>query len=442
MIGGLQGAAKPRTVWFETLVITVGTFTLAHWASPGNPLFIGGEFPWIWLAPVLIALRYGTAPGAASVALLLAGWLGFNQAHLLQNAEFPKLGFLGGFLITLLCAEFSGFWQNRLRYLEQMNAYGEERLKELTRKYFLLHLSHDRLYENLISKPATLSDSLLRLRRLMAEQSTADPPRGEAPAFPGLQAMLALLTQTCQLTSAAVYRVAEDRVLPEILATVGSMPDLQARDPLIEYAVEHDGAAHINIKDLEGASPSAYLIAVPIRNFHGEWVAMLLVARMPFMAFVQDNLQILLAMVSYYADGLIASRDLVAVQRAHPNCPMDFIDVLARLVRVRNAVGIESSLVLMSFPMTGQGRDVLAEIRRTQRTLDMEWCFERGDRLHRLVLMPITGSRAVGGYFKRIDAQLQPRFDRTLGEMGVTARQTSLVDDALRSIDLALAELP
>jgi hypothetical protein len=169
---------------------------------------------------------------------------------------------------------------------------------------------------------------------------------------------------------------------------------------------------------------------------------MLLVARMPFMAFVQDNLQILLAMVSYYADGLIASRDLVAVQRAHPNCPMDFIDVLARLVRVRNAVGIESSLVLMSFPMTGQGRDVLAEIRRTQRTLDMEWCFERGDRLHRLVLMPITGSRAVGGYFKRIDAQLQPRFDRTLGEMGVTARQTSLVDDALRSIDLALAELP
>ncbi len=235
MIGGLQGAAKPRTVWFETLVITVGTFTLAHWASPGNPLFIGGEFPWIWLAPVLIALRYGTAPGAASVALLLAGWLGFNQARLLQNPEFPKLGFLGGFLSTLLCAEFSGFWQNRLRYLEQMNAYGEERLKELTRKYFLLHLSHDRLYENLISKPATLSDSLLRLRRLMAEQSAADPPCEEAPAFPGLQAMLALLTQTCQLTSAAVYRVAEDRVLPEILATVGSMPDLQASDPLIEY---------------------------------------------------------------------------------------------------------------------------------------------------------------------------------------------------------------
>jgi hypothetical protein len=72
----------------------------------------------------------------------------------------------------------------------------------------------------------------------------------------------------------------------------------------------------------------------------------------------------------------------------------------------------------------------------------MEWCFERGGRVHRLVLMPITGSRAVGGYFKRIDAQLQPRFARTLREMGVTARQTSIVDDAQRSIDLALAELP
>jgi hypothetical protein len=431
-------AAKPATVWFETFVITGGAFALSMLIDPGNPLSLGGEFPWIWLAPVLVALRYGVAPGVASVAGLLLGWVLLRQFNLLQSHEFPKLGLLGGFLLTLLCAEFSSVWRNRLRYLEQINAYGEDRLKELTRKYFLLHLSHDRLYENLISKPATLSGSLLRLRRLMAEESA--PGRSTNADLPGLQAMLSLLTQTCQLTVAAIYRVEDERVLPTALAEVGNPSELKADDPLIRHAIENDTAAHINIKELEGANPSAYLMAVPLRRLNGDWVALLLVERMPFMAFVQENLQILLALVSYYADGLISSRDSLEVHGLYPQCPADFIDVLARLTRIRHIVSIDSALLLLRFPDSELGREVLAEIRRTQRTLDMEWCFERDAHLYRLVLMPLTGKAAVRGFFARIDSQLAARFAKTLDELGVVSKLSLVTTDTVESLQLALGE--
>jgi polysaccharide biosynthesis protein PelD len=194
------------------------------------------------------------------------------------------------------------------------------------------------------------------------------------------------------------------------------------------------------MKELEGVSPSSYLVAVPLRRLTGEWVAILLVERMPFMAFVQENLQILLALVSYYADGLIASRDSLEVHQHYPDCPLDFLDVLARLTRMRNIVTIDSALVLMRFPATDQGREVMAEIRRTQRTLDIEWCYERDAQLYRLVLMPLTGNGAVRGFFTRMESQLQGRLGKSLEEFGVHSKVTMVTNDTLGSLRSVLGE--
>jgi hypothetical protein len=432
MNAALAGAGNPSRVWFETLVITIGGFALAHWVNPGNPLHVGAQFPWIWLAPILIALRYGVAPGVASVVVLLLGWLLFRELNLLTLREFPKLAFLGAFLVTLLCAEFAGHWQNRLRHLESTNAYGEERLQELTRKYFLLHLSHDRLYQNLIAKPVTLQDSLLRLRRLMAEEATA--PERSAAKLPGLQPMLTLLTQICSLSRAAVYPIEGDTVLPQPLATVGNMTELDVADPLITYALEKRSAAHINMEGIERAAPGRYLIAVPLSDLSGEWLAMLAVERLPFFAYTQENLQILLAMVSYYADGLVAGRAIAEVQRDYPDCPMDFIDVLARVIHVRDHAGLHSSLVAMRFSATEIGRETLNAIRRTQRALDVEWYRERDGAIERILLMPMAEKSGVEGYVARTESLVQQKFNKPLSELNVTVTDTHVLGSACEAL--------
>ena len=53
-----------------TLVVLVGGLLV----SPQDPLFTHASVPWSWVAPVLLALRYGVLSGLASMALLLAAW--------------------------------------------------------------------------------------------------------------------------------------------------------------------------------------------------------------------------------------------------------------------------------------------------------------------------------------------------------------------------------
>lgn len=60
-----------RAQWLEVVFIPIAAIGIAWLASPQDPLLANLLFPWLWLAPVLIALRYGVLPGLlASVPLL------------------------------------------------------------------------------------------------------------------------------------------------------------------------------------------------------------------------------------------------------------------------------------------------------------------------------------------------------------------------------------
>lgn len=42
--------------------------------EPGNPLLLGHGFPWIWLVPLILALRYGTLLGAVAALVVVGAW--------------------------------------------------------------------------------------------------------------------------------------------------------------------------------------------------------------------------------------------------------------------------------------------------------------------------------------------------------------------------------
>ncbi|MFX5801297.1 hypothetical protein ABTE09_19490, partial [Acinetobacter baumannii] len=89
-------------------------------------------------------------------------------------------------------------WNARSRRLRGVNAYLEERLTMLTKNHFLLRLSHERLEQDLLSKPLTLRESLDRMRALTLTQYLLDPGRMPAP-----DAFLQILVQSCQVESAS-----------------------------------------------------------------------------------------------------------------------------------------------------------------------------------------------------------------------------------------------
>lgn len=155
----------------EMLLLSLIALALGFLWNPLDPLWTTAAFPWSWLAPVILALRYGPLAGLGGAGMLLAGWLGFNVG---QYHAFPKLFFLGGLILVMLVGEFSSLWQTRARRSETLQLYLDQRHEQLVRQYYLLSLSHGRLEQELIGRPVSMRDALSTLQQVGTDTDGPD----------------------------------------------------------------------------------------------------------------------------------------------------------------------------------------------------------------------------------------------------------------------------
>ncbi|MFN7197366.1 MAG: sugar ABC transporter, partial [Hylemonella sp.] len=164
----------------EILAIPALAAALAWLLSPADPLLTQAQFPWIWFAPVLVALRYGVTPGLTSCVPLVALWYAAEQAGRVP-ADFGLEYFFGGGLLVLFCGEYSDVWRDRNARMDETNVYLAERLSRITKRHLLLNLSHDRLEHEMLSRPTSLRDALVRLRALTLQEDGRQPLPGAGP---------------------------------------------------------------------------------------------------------------------------------------------------------------------------------------------------------------------------------------------------------------------
>ena len=204
---------------------------LAWYSNAGNPFYIDEGFPWPWLGPWLIGLRYGVVYGAAaSVGLwaswvVLTQWLGYTMDQVVaQPTQFPRLYFLGGAIATVIAGEFGSYWRMQITRLQESKNFLNDKVERLTRRLYLIKLSHDELEYEMVDRPGTLRESLIELRILM-DRYTREHPL-EVNALPGAQYMLDFVMQQCRIDSAVMYSVRMEPVLKLTrVASAGGMPD-------------------------------------------------------------------------------------------------------------------------------------------------------------------------------------------------------------------------
>lgn len=387
-----------RWIWLEVIVITLCALALGFFFQHENPFQFGGEFPWIWLAPVLIALRYGVMPGVGSSVLLMGAWL-LLARQLPDYGNFPEQFFLGGLILVMLCGEFSTAWRTRLRRAEETNHYLDERLSRITLRHLLLRLSHDRMEQEILTKPVTLRDALIGLRKLTASQSESQ--------MPASQQLLQLLTQYCQLESAAIFTQSADGGYVRTVA-IGSPPDLPATDPLLLHALEHKSLSHLLTGGLaDVALPSPFLVVAPITSSDGTLLGILGIDRMPFLALNEENLQMLSVMLGYYADCVVEAEGTRRFFEQFADAPTDFAAEFSRLLRLQRNYGINSHIAVLSFGNDESGRQAITQIARIRRGLDIPWQMEVEGRMVLANLMPLASEAAVEGYLLRIETMLK-----------------------------------
>ena len=393
---------RPGVMLGETALLPVAAIALGLLANPQDPLWVGAAFPWAWLAPVILALRYGPLSGLGGAFVLLAGWLAVNLGRWHQ---FPQVYFLGGLILVMLVGEFSSLWRARTRRAEVTQAYLDQRLEHLVRQYYLLRLSHDRLEQELIGRPMSMRDALAGL------QSASGSAQGPAT-------LLRLLSQYCQLESAALYAATDDGIGDVPLAQSGRMPALRANDPLVAQALETRKLCHIS-QALANQQNSQYLVAAPLLDLGGDIYGMLVVDEMPFFSLQDENLQTINLLLGYYTDGLSTQALAAPVVQAVPQCPPGFAFEAQRLTHVHQSTQVGSVIVALEFLPRAIERSLPEQILRLKRELDETWLCEGGERQVLALLMPLGNRATAEGYIARIEQWCQQGSGQPLAEAGV-----------------------
>jgi hypothetical protein len=405
--------AAGYTAAVESFLLPALIIGAGIWLNPLDPLWVRAEFPWSWLAPLVLALRYGPFSGLLGALILLAAWFGLQPLGFVRG-DFPKLYFLGGLLVVMLCGEFSSIWRARVRRAEGMQLYLDQRLDNLTHQHYLLRLSHDRLEQDLIARPMSMRDSLTALRRLAAEVAGQEP-------LPGAAGFLRLMAQYCQIDSAALYAARDGAPVTPALAHVGRDFELDRGDPLVSNALKQGRIIHLQSDAGAGGPRSHYLLAAPLTGSDGAHHGLLVVQRMPFFALNDETLQTVALMLGYYSDGLDARATARPVLDAVPDCPLEFGFELMRLWRIRQEAGVKSAIVALSFsPRTGY-EDLPYAIRRQQRALDVTWLIEVEPVRVLATLMPLASLPGAEGYLSRIEGWYRQQSGLELAAAGVSA---------------------
>jgi hypothetical protein len=421
---GISGR-RAAFIAMEVAVATLAMTGISWFVDPADPLLLRTGFGWVWLVPVVFALRYGTLAGMASALLLLLTW--YASTMHAGRTSFPGSFFFGGFVLTLLCGQFGDIWIGRQRQARIANDYLAERLSILTKNQFLLRLSHERLEQDVLARPATLRDSLARLRTLALNDEDDGPLIGAAR-------FLKTAAQACQLETASLFVWNANTVQTTPVASVGEPFTLDLADPLVAEARETLALTHPESRGISGGAGAEantrYRAVAPLLDAGGRHVALLVVERMPFLAMTRDNLQFLLVLGGYYADSVRHAEISRSVLQAFPRCPYDFALDYARLVRLLRDTGVESSLVALVFDASELGVSLHEHVLRLRRSLDAQWPIVTPTQRVVLTLMPLSGESAVAGYLLRIEENLRAQFGTDFESAGVATHSMRLSADS------------
>ncbi|MEH6366270.1 MAG: sugar transporter, partial [Pseudomonas marincola] len=225
----LAPRASGQVSWIETILLSVVVIALGYWLSPADPLLVYGTFPWLILAPLLLAVRYGFMRGLISALILVAALFAYRASGLGLYAELPASFVVGVMISTMLIGEFRDIWERRVERLDLANEYRQLRLDEFTRAHYILRISHDRLEKRVAGNDQSLRSSLLGLRAKMR-----DLPRGEAAISVLSESILTLLAQYGSFRVASLHKVnADHSVVLEPLSSMGEVRPMPADDLLV-----------------------------------------------------------------------------------------------------------------------------------------------------------------------------------------------------------------
>jgi len=266
----------------------------------------------------------------------------------------------------------------------------------------------------------SVRQALQQLKPLLTTNVSGD----ELKAGPELMAVFA---QFGAVQVAGLYGTkGTDRIDPSPVATHGEMPALNLFDPLVKLAVDKGQLVSVKLEAQESDTiESEFLAVVPIIDSHDHLHGILAIRDMHFMAFQQENLNVLALLGSYIGDMLTRSKSEGESKSGW------FMAELSNAIRFARSNAVQSSMLAIKLKSDTNTQFVIDFLSNNTRSLDSAWqpgASQGGTSV--VVLLPLMNEAQSKAYLQRVSKKLFDEANIDLSQMTelVSAKQIKKKD--------------
>jgi len=185
----------------------------------------------------------------------------------------------------------------------------------------------------------------------------------------------------------------------------------------------------------ENHHEQSLLAVVPLVDTEGHMHGVLAVKDMHFMAFQQQNLN-LLALLGYYVGNQLTRSRGEALSRADW-----FLAELDTVLRFAHSHNTESSLLSLKFYDNSAGEEAASYVSESIRNLDSSWIVKADDGAPVLCLvLPLMTETQCVAFLKRIDRNMLEKYDLSLNDMLIGSMVRQITDTDTQATCLRFLE--
>ena len=329
----------------------------------------------------------------------------------------------------------------KIKEAELDSTYRGIKLDELSKAFYSLKISHDQLEKNYVIKPMSIRNSIEQItnKNMQIEENTSIDEKNKK----FYNNFLLLLEKSFNVQSGFIlYKMEKSshRVLSQNNATIscgGTNKQYEFEEIFNDYLVDKALARMrpIYVSDDKGepnttAKDSKFIAVIPsIQN--DIIVSLLVIQKMPFMAFNRENLTSISILLEYFALEILEKNILSESDEIKIVKDQKFRYEYTRLRHLYTKFKLASILLVLRVNNELQAVRIYERVLKMLRSLDMVTLVENDNLYYITLMFPLHDKSAALGYLDRLVETLEEEKDKKFHYMTFDMSQNSLFNKYL-----------
>ncbi|QOP44917.1 PelD GGDEF domain-containing protein [Sulfurimonas paralvinellae] len=409
--------------YLESFTIITAFLIIGYIVNPHDICLTQEKIPYLLILLSILTLFHGFESAFIAMTLIsLSMWQFYDK--------FPYISFLVYLMMVLIFSQFHYYWTKRIHELQIDDDYKASKLDELSKAFYSLKISHDQLEKNYVLKPMSIRSAIetIILNRDKNNMQYLD--------------FLVLLEKSFSLQSGFIIHKI-DHQLQKTLAPENSLISYTKSyeqdtdeaalfdDYIITQALSRkkpvfvSDAAHN--PTLETTQESRYLAAIPT-VYNNEVLSLLVIEKMPFMAFNKENLISIAILLEYlsieiYKENIMQQSEKIAAIFSERS----FLYEYNRLQHLQKQYRVDSTLLILKIDNELQTRRVFEKTQNLLRSLDIVTQTKDKEIYYLVILFPLNDQAVALGFLNRLLYNLKHEKDKKFEYMTFSIKEEKLI---------------